>query len=203
MDTLVAAVVHDVKNQLAELALRLERRGDCGQENSLVLQACDRLTELLLALRQQAGQLQANIDSASPVDLLNELASEYRAMFMGIDIVEDHGKAPPFAFYDASLIRLALSNALHNACRHARSSVKISACSESGFLVFEVRDDGPGFSQDILQRALSTPLSVGSTSTGLGLWLAGRIAELHRLENRCGRVMLENAEGGCFRMMLP
>lgn len=203
MDVLVSAVVHDVKNQLSELALRLERRGNCGQETSLVLQACDRLTELLLALRQQAGQLQANIDSANPVDLLNELASEYRVMFPDLDIVEDIGNAPPFAFYDASLVRLALSNALHNACRHARSSVKISICSETGFLVFEVRDDGAGFSQDVLQQALSVPLTVGGTSTGLGLWLAGRIAELHRLEDRCGSVRIENADGACFRLKLP
>lgn len=203
MDPLTTSVIHDVKNQLAELALRLERRGNCGQETSLVLRACNRLTELLLALRQQAGKLQPNIDSASPTDLLRELVAEYRSMFPDLEINEDSKAAPSFAFYDESLVRLALANALHNACRHARSSVRLSVFSDAGYLVFEIRDDGAGFSVDVLQQAPASPLPVGSAGTGLGLWLAEEIAGLHRLEDRCGCVTLENIEGGCFRMRLP
>lgn len=203
MDALVTAVVHDVKNQLAELALMLERRGNCGQETGLILEASNRLTELLLVNRQQAGQLQVNIDSANPAGLLKELASEYRVMFPDIDIAEDSGKAPPFAFYDESLIRLALANALHNACRHARSSVHISVSTDADYLIFEIRDDGDGFPAGILQQTLAGPLPISQTGTGLGLWLAESIAGLHQLENRRGHVTIENAEGACFRMRLP
>lgn len=203
MDTLTAAVIHDVKNQLGELALRLERRGNCGHETSLVLQACNRLSELLLAMRRQAGKLEANVDSASPSDLIRELAAEYRSMFPELTIDENAVAAPSFAFYDASLVRMALANAMHNACRHAKNLVLLSARTEGASLVFEIRDDGDGFPQDILQRVPGRPLPVGSTGTGLGLWLADEIACLHRLEDRAGHVTLENDGGGCFRMTLP
>jgi K+-sensing histidine kinase KdpD len=203
MDALDTAVIHDVKNQLAELSLMLERRGNCSRETSLILKACNRLTELLLVNRQQAGLLQANIDSANPVDLLKELASEYRIMFPGIDIVEDSSKAPQFSFYDESLVRLALANALHNACRHAKSSVNISVSTDADYLIFEIRDDGDGFPEGILKQTLAEPLPINQTGTGLGLWLAGSIAGLHQLENRRGQVTIKNADGGCFRMRLP
>jgi len=203
MNTLIPAVVHDVKNRLAELALRLERQGNAGAETSLVLEACTRLTELLLALRSQSGQLQANVDSASPSDMIRELVAEYRAMFAGIDITEDGTNAPLFAFYDVSLVRLALANAMHNACRHARSAVRVSAYSDAGFLVFEIRDDGTGFPDNILQHALDVPLPVSQTGTGLGLWLAREIAAQHQLQDRHGDVQLQNAGGACFRMRLP
>jgi hypothetical protein len=81
MDDLGAAVIHDVKNRLAELALLLGRREDCARETGLVLEAARQLTGLLLAYRDQVGRLAVNIDSASPAELTCELAEEYRTLF--------------------------------------------------------------------------------------------------------------------------
>jgi hypothetical protein len=52
MNDLIAAVVHDVKNQLAELALRLEKRGDAQQDMVIAMNAARRLSEMLLVYRQ-------------------------------------------------------------------------------------------------------------------------------------------------------
>lgn len=204
MDNLVAAVIHDVKNQLAELALRLERKGDALQETRIAMDASRRLTELLLAYRQQSGQLRANIDSANPDDLLQELAVEYRGLFPSLHIAVDTGTAPVFAFYDEALIRLALANAVHNACRFAKSAVTLSAYTEGAFMVFEVADDGAGFPDPLLGAAPAAPAAASSRGTGLGLFLAGRIAELHMMEGRCGSVILDNRpDGAHFRLRLP
>jgi K+-sensing histidine kinase KdpD len=203
MDDLAAAVIHDVKNQLAELALRLERRGDTTQETSIVFDAARRLTDLLLASRQQSGQLRANIDSTSPGDLLLELCAEYQGLFPNLTFAADTSNAPAFAFYDVALIRLALSNAVHNAGRFAKSSVTLSASSKDSFLVFEIADDGPGFPDEMLGAAPASPTFASARGTGLGIYLAGKIAELHEMEGRRGSVRLSNGDGACFRLSLP
>lgn len=203
MDDIYAAVIHDVKNQLAELALRLERRGDALQETAIAFDASRRLTDLLLTHRQQSGQLYANVDSASPGDLLQELAVEYQALFPGLRITADTSAVPPFAFYDEALVRLALANAVHNACRFAQCEVRLSAYSEGGFVIFQVADDGAGFPEAMLGTAPAAPATTSLRGTGLGLYLAGKIAELHQMDGRRGSVVLSNADGACFQLKLP
>lgn len=202
MDDLGAAVIHDVKNRLAELALLLGRREDCGRETGIVLGAARQLTGLLIAHRQEAGKLAANIDSASPAELLHELVDEYRVLFPALELKVDDSRVPSFWFYDEALVRLALANAMHNACRYAAGAVGVSASQEDGRLVFEIADDGPGYSESILGDACrEAPHSRGGT--GLGLYLARGIAALHTLEGRAGEVSLTNRAGACFRLILP
>jgi len=203
MKDISAAVIHDVKNQLAELALRLETRGDAVLETGIALAVARRLTELLLLQRQQAGMLQANIDSASPADLLQELAADYRSQFPNLDIHAESAGAPPYWFYDAVLIRLALANAAHNACRNARSSVILAARQQDGLLIFEIADDGPGFPAEMLAATDIAPTPASRHGTGLGLYLAGKIAGLHVLNNKFGSVELANRDGAIFRLKLP
>lgn len=203
MNDLYAAVVHDVKNQLAELALRLGERGDAQQEMVIAMNAARRLSEMLLVHRQASDLLGVNVDSVNPVDFLAILAAEYRELFPRLSIDISIDRAPGFAFFDDALVRLALANAIHNACRYARSCVQLAAYVNDNMLVFEVSDDGTGFPQNVLAEGGMTPSSVSGEGTGLGLYLARKIAELHQMEGRHGRVELSNDEGAVFRMMLP
>lgn len=200
---LYAAVIHDVKNQLTELALRLERRADTQQEAGLALNAARRLSAMLLAHREASGQLHANADAANPADMLAVLAAEYRELFPALIIEVEAGRAPACAFFDDALVRLALANALHNACRHARLHVRLAAYAREGMLVFEVSDDGSGFPGSVLAGMGESPSAVSGSGTGLGLYLARKIAGLHQLQGRQGSIELSNSPGGCFRMLLP
>lgn len=203
MNDLYAAVIHDVKNQLAELALRLERRADAQQEAELALNAARRLSGMLLAHREASGLLQANADAANPADMLAILAAEYRELFPALAIEIDAGRAPACAFFDDALVRLALANALHNACRHARLQVRLAAYEREGMLVFEVSDDGAGFPDSVLTAMAESPSAPSGSGTGLGLYLARKIAGLHQLQGRHGTIELSNSPGGYFRMLLP
>lgn len=204
MNELLAAVVHDVKNQLAELALRLERRDDSREEAAIAFAAARRLTALLMIQREQAGLLRASIDSAAPADLLEDLAAEYRALFPGLDIGLELDAGPAFWFFDAALLRLALGNALHNACRHAQHRVLLSARVVADRLEIRIGDDGPGFAPDQLGPASTTvPGSAGRAGTGLGLYLAARIAALHENRGQHGEVVLDNGNGAIFLLSLP
>ncbi len=203
MNDIFAAVVHDVKNQLAELAFRLEKRDDAQQELALALSAARRLTEMLLVYRHEHELLSVNPDSVDAADFLAILAAEYRQLFprLRIEVNADH--APAFAFFDDALVRVALANALHNACRFGSSRVMLSAHEEDKLLVLQVSDDGAGFPQNILSNGGELPSNVSYRGTGLGLFLAKRIAESHHLNERHGRIELSNADGAVFRMLLP
>lgn len=202
MDDLAAAVIHDVKNRLAELALLLGRREDSARETGLVLEAARQLTELLLAYREEAGKLAANIDTASPAELAGELAEEYRTLFPGLDLDLEIGAAPAFWFYDEALVRLALGNALHNACRHAVSQVRLAVLKDDERLVFEITDDGSGYPPEMLAPG-QQEMPHSNSGMGIGLHLARRIAALHVLREQAGEVTLTNRNGACFRLILP
>ncbi len=203
MSDVYAAVVHDVKNQLAELSWRLGERKDAQQETLIAINAARRLSEMLLLHRQQHALLCVNADQINAADFLAILAAEYRQLFPAITIDIDSSKAPAFAFFDDTLVRMALANALHNACRFAHSRVQLSANEQDNMLVFEVCDDGPGYPLEILASGGLSPATMSGTGSGLGLYLSRKIAELHQLEGRCGRVALGNNQGAVFRMLLP
>ena len=196
--------MHEVKNQLAELALRLHRRGDARVEMEIAMSSSRRLSEMLLLEREKNQQLSVNVCAVNPADFLEILAAEYTEFFPEIEIRIDTNAAPVSAFFDDALIRIALSNALHNACRYAKSSVTISAYKEQDMLVLEITDDGPGFSDQVLESAGKTPVASTSHGTGMGLYLANRIAKMHSLNGCCGTVHLCNDKTGArFRMLLP
>lgn len=208
MNALYAAVVHDVKNQLTELALRLGKRADAQLEMQIAMNAARRLSEMLLVSRDEANGLAVNVDSVNPADFLAILAAEYSELFPQLRIGVNAEGASDCAFFDDALVRLALDNALHNACRYARQCIQLNAYQQENRLVLEVLDDGVGFAPNILDSVGAQPAAVSSKGTGLGLYLARRIAELHHLQNQQGSITLSNghsfsATGGCFRMYLP
>lgn len=203
MNDLYAAVVHDVKNQLAELALRLGKRVDAQHETEIAMNCARRLSDMLLLHRAATDLLWVNADTVNPADFLAIVAAEFGELFPNLCIRVDVEHAPVCAFFDDALVRLALTNAVHNACRHALACVQISACLQDAMLVLEVRDDGPGFPDGVLLSGGQLPTATSGTGTGLGLYLAQKIAGLHQLNGRHGYIELSNESGGRFRMFLP
>ena len=55
----------------------------------------------------------------------------------------------------------------------------------------------------MLSAAPQDPAEHSHRSTGLGLFFARRVAELHQHRNRIGQVVLSNRPGGCFELWLP
>ncbi|MFA6970862.1 MAG: HAMP domain-containing sensor histidine kinase [Gallionella sp.] len=210
MNDLYTAIMHDVKNQLAELALRLRKRGDARAEMEIAMNSSRRLSEMLLLSRENNDQLWINADTVNPADFLEILAAEYTELFPSIAIRVDVARAPACAFFDKALIRMAFGNALHNACRYARSHVQLAAFEQDNMLILEVCDDGPGFQENVLTSGGQLPAVVTGAGTGLGLYLANKIAGLHQLKDQHGHIELSNivnesgkVNGGQFRMVLP
>jgi signal transduction histidine kinase len=197
---IAALTIHDVKNKLAQLAARAERNGDPETVRG-ALEAAQTLTELLTFYKSESGGLRPDIEAHAPADLIDELVRESRGI-SEIAIDEDCAAAPALAFYDETLVRMVLFNALHNALRFARTRIRVAACERDGYCVFTVRDDGAGYPESVIaDHGASAPVSRGGT--GLGLRLAGRIAEHHENGGLRGGIDLSNDSGAVFTLRLP
>jgi signal transduction histidine kinase len=195
-----ALTIHDVKNKLAQLAGRAERNGDAETVRS-ALEAAQTLTELLTYYKSESGGLRLDVEAHSPADLVEELVRESRGV-SAIAIEQDCANAPALGFYDETLVRMVLFNALHNALRFARSRIRVGAGEQDGYCIFTVKDDGDGYPDSVLaDHGASAPVSRGGT--GLGLRLAERIAEQHENAGLRGGIELSNDSGAVFTLRLP
>jgi signal transduction histidine kinase len=112
-------------------------------------------------------------------------------------------------YFDRELVVGILNSAINNAQRYAHGIVRVGVSIEDGYTVLSVEDDGDGFPEDVLNSL--SDAGVGATNyctgnTGLGLFFARRIAELHQHRGRIGRVGLSNDGingGASFRLWLP
>jgi signal transduction histidine kinase len=208
---ILQAVAHDIKNKLAELAMRL-MESDI-EAAALALDAADQLSHALLL--DSPDQLITHIDAASPVDLLEELAAVYGQLFPDKTAVVKVEQAPTLWYYDIALVRLALSNAVHNAFRHAHHRVTLEARAEHNALRFSVINDGSEFSDSVVAKDWASEIDkqdfkgkeVSGHSTGLGLALVHKIAQAHWLEKNGvelrGYMRLSNDDGARVDVVLP
>lgn len=199
---LLALFVHDIKNQLgvleAELFL-LEAAPDRTRAHR-AHQHCAQLRQRLIAyLTLYASDdrpLSARSEDESPLGFLDKLLKVDSRPDGAPLRLGDCAAAPPFWYFDARLVLLAMEAALHNAWRFARSDVQVGAAQIDGYLVFSVEDDGLG---------LGTKDPSSRSSTGLGMELCAAVARAHNNGERQGRVQLTaRPQGGTrFEIWLP
>ena len=197
---IAALTIHDVKNSLALLAGQAEARGDIAMLRCTI-EASEKLTRLLIFYKSQENILCLAVDAHAPADLVIDLAEGIRGM--GDIVVNTQiGAAPTLWFYDQTLVRMVLSNAMHNALRYASSQITVSVIEHDDHLELSVHDDGPGYPANVLA---DTGASVPSTDsgTGLGLYLAQQVAFLHENAGQHGGIELVNAHGALFILRLP
>ncbi|MDC8771052.1 sensor histidine kinase [Roseateles albus] len=199
---LLALFVHDIKNQLgvleAELHL-LEAEPDRARAHR-AHQHCSQLRQRLIAyLTLYASDdrpMSAQAEDESPLEFLQKLLKVDSRPDGAPLRLGEVSQAPPFWYFDARLVLLAMEAALHNAWRFARSDVLLGAAQVDAYLVLSVEDDGLGLgSKDPSSRS----------STGLGMELCAAVARAHRNGERQGRVLLApRPEGGTkFEIWLP
>jgi signal transduction histidine kinase len=197
---IAALTMHDVKNSLAQLAGQAEARGDVTTLRTLI-DASEKLTRLLVFYKSETSILQPVMDARSPLDLIEELGQGIRALG-SITISVFGGAAPSLWFYDETLVRMVLSNALHNALRYARSQITLSAIEVDEYLEFSVHDDGVGYPESVLADVGATA-PITAEGTGLGLRLAMQVAQLHANFGHYGSIRLANEHGALFILRLP
>ena len=126
----------------------------------------------------------------------------------GISAAYEVDPLSPLGFFDRELIASVLANCINNSIRHARHALLISVSDEEGQVVLSINDDGEGYPQGMIERQADyvQGINQSSGSTGLGLYFAGRIAELHQRNGVCGHTRISNGGplgGGLFKLYLP
>lgn len=88
-------------------------------------------------------------------------------------------------YCDSALLASAIENILRNAIKYANSNIEFSAKVDDELLTLYIRDDGPGTSEDALQKLCepfyrtSDSRSRNSGGIGLGLAIAHRAIRAH------------------------
>ena len=230
MDALVAAAIHDAKNQLSALGVWLaEAQREFAAQTPRSSPALDRalaitttlstqLVELLALYRAGEGNLRLAVEDHHLDDFLAEVVAELEQSRPRVQS-GDEGRSDiaiscdfsaaerigSWAF-DAYLVKFALLDALRNALRSAVSQVYFSCAADaSGGVRFDVEDDGDGYPGEILSAENGGEMSAGGS--GLGLAFARLIAERHATPaGKHGALRLGNdgrGGGAHFELHLP
>ncbi|HSC84971.1 MAG TPA: HAMP domain-containing sensor histidine kinase [Pseudomonas sp.] len=221
ISTLIASTVHDMKNSLALLGqsharwqAQLPVELQAGAERGLIEYEFARLNGMLVQL---LGLYKLGINQLPVCPAYHEMDDFIAAQLARHQNVLDgrgiqaRGEVENFdlmGFFDQELVGSVVANVIANSIRYARSALLVSAREENGGVLLCINDDGAGYPAAMIEQQGDYVLGLNqsSGSTGLGLYFAARIAELHRRDELRGRIELGNGGplgGGEFRIFLP
>ena len=203
-------LAHEVKNPLTPIQLAAERlqyklekdlepsqRDLLGKATTTIRAQVDTLKRLVDAfgdyarpspLRRERVRLAGLIDEVVDLYSSGDVPIEFR-----LDVAADATEIPA----DAGRLRQVLLNLVRNAQEaqpDSRPTLSVSLAADQheqrNGLLLVVRDDGPGFSEEVLARAFEPYITTKTRGTGLGLAIVRRIVEEHG-------GMIDIANGDC------
>ena len=213
-EQLLAAVVHDLKNQLQSL-LDFEQDAmsripqQYQTELEPILQRTNRLKNdslQLITLYRFHENGQFPMDDAWPRDTVNDAIEATSLQFPGITF---HNKVDDDCqgFYSETLIQLALVTLITNSAQAGATEINITADDSDNGTMIEVSDNGPGFPEEVLDGQRG---STKKGPSGLGIYFVQLIAQHHQRGEHHGTVTTANRSlhnqkvaGAQVRLFLP
>lgn len=220
----LATAAHDLKNPLTTVLILLDQitetaaSGDAGTQQR---RSADRIRE---SVNRMLGIIQAILDSAAhesgglPLALGRvDLAALSRE---ALEAHQDYARSKRIrlaftpeaegleVLADPARLRDVLDNLLNNAIKFSPSDrkVELRLARSGGRACLEVRDEGPGLTEEDLQKAftpyqrLSARPTGNEVSTGLGLSIVKQLVELQRGTVRAAS---PPGQGAVFTVELP
>jgi signal transduction histidine kinase len=185
--TFVADASHELRTPLAILKTELElalSRGRTPAELTAALRSAAEETDRLVALaedllviaRSDQGQLPIRPEELRAGELLERVRDRHApaaAIAAGADGLVVRA--------DPLRLEQALGNLLDNALRYGGSEIELAAEARNGSVRLHVRDDGPGFPEDLaaFERFTRGDSARGRGGAGLGLAIVAAIARAH------------------------
>lgn len=210
---LTARIAHEIRNPLGAIS----HAGQLLAESN-ALGAEDQ--RLLTMIHRHCRRIDRIVDDV--LGLARRSAQQPKTLLLGpwlaeaIDDYRDSRNDPPAVLFEADppettirfdpeQLRQVLFNLWDNSNRHAREhtaptiSIRWHLDSNRN-MALDVADNGPGISEDLLDRVLEPFFTTAAEGTGLGLHIARELCEANgaRLLPIPGQ-----AAGACFRILLP
>ncbi|NOX76823.1 MAG: HAMP domain-containing histidine kinase [Gammaproteobacteria bacterium] len=172
------------------------------------------LIQLLALYRMDNDQYFLNVDEQRVEEILEDIALDCEELLAshGIQLQVDVDEGLT-GYFDRDLVSGVINTVIHNAYQYTRDIIFLSACEHNHYLMITVKDNGPGYPENMLcSRETYVPgVNFGTGSTGLGLYFASRVAALHENRGRRGYTETSNdgidnndgTKGGRFALYLP
>ena len=212
-------LAHEIKNPLTPIQLSAERLQHKlqakleGSDQALLLRSVSTIVSQVQAMQRLVNEFRdyARLPAAQlkPLDL-NALISEVLALY-GEAQEQGHLRAeladalPPI-MGDATQLRQVVHNLVQNAldavAERADGLVRVGTAAARGeggelhAVRLTIIDNGPGFDDNVLQRAFEPYITTKSKGTGLGLAVVKKIADEHRATLRITNLHGPQAPGG-------
>ncbi len=213
-------LAHEIKNPLTPIQLSAERirhrymdkLGDDGElmdrATRTIVQQVESMKAMVNAFAEYANTPDLAFSDLSLADLLSDVVELYRGLPAGGCIGLQLAPDVPLVRADSGRIRQLLHNVLKNALEaqddnlQARVDVRLQCVERGGNsrIKLQVRDYGPGFPEDTLDRVFEPYVTSKRRGTGLGLAIVKQVVEEHE-----GEIELSNADdgGACITIYLP
>jgi signal transduction histidine kinase len=212
---LLADISHELRSPLARLkfAVRLARSSpDQGHALDRIERDVDRIasmvSELVEITRAEGDPEGRKFEIVDLAQVVNDIVSEER---LDAELRECRlqvsGQLERPLWGDAELLRRAVGNVLRNAIRYSprHSAVEVTLAETADSSMVEIRDRGPGVSEELLLQIFKPFFRVeesrdpDSGGIGLGLSIAMRAVQVHQ-----GTITAENATPGLkVQIVLP
>lgn len=218
---MLSIAAHDLKNPLgtiiglSKISAGLAQDEDvcemCSQINDTAQHMLNLIVELLNSSVIESGRMQLRKQIFDLEEIVSAIVYQNKTAAEAKNQLFEYSFAENFEFTvegDALKLREAIENLVSNAIKYSPQGGKISVRIDSPGenVVFKVTDSGPGLSEEDMAQLfgkfqrLSAQPTGGESSTGLGLYIAKQIIDLH-----CGRIYAESTlgEGSTFFIELP
>ena len=168
------------------------------------------IENLLNVSRIETGALKLEVEAASMADLVNNVVAEFQdsAKQKGLKLIyKKPGTSLSKVAVDKFRILEVLSNLLSNAISFTKEgSVEVTIKQSANEVITTVADSGPGIPSTAVPNLftkffrVSGVLEKGSKGTGLGLFIAKSIVELHQ-----GKIWVNTklGKGSAFSFSIP
>ena len=195
--SLSAAAVHELSTPLNTIFLilndllkdkKLNEDINISKDINLLKSQAERCREILLRLSKNPLKLKDKfLDKVKITDLLKINFEKFNKT-KKIQIIKNFKiKEPEIIFKDE--IMYALGNIIQNAINYAKTIVVAEVKYLNNDIFIKIKDDGNGFSKDILDKLGEPYISKGKDGMGLGIFISKNL-----IENMGGKILFYNSK---------